>query len=347
MAKILITGGAGFIGSHLAESLLALGNEVCAIDDLSTGSIHNINHLKPHRSFSYVIDTIMNQRLMAELIDWSDEVYHLAAAVGVKLIVTSPVQTIETNIKGTEIVLELASKKKKKVLLASSSEVYGKSEKEKFSEDDDVVLGPSIRARWSYACSKLIDEFLGISYWREKRLPIIIARLFNIVGPRQTGRYGMVVPRFINQALSGEPITVYGDGSQQRCFCYVIDAVNALIELMAHPRAAGEIFNVGSDEEISILQLAKLVKELTGSASEIVLVSYDDAYDKNFEDMRRRVPDLSKIRRVIGFRLTKNIRETLQVIIDYLRNFSARADLVASPDMEKKRKCETPAEGTE
>lgn len=319
MKRVLITGGAGFIGSHLAETLLNLGNEVCIIDDLSTGSILNIEPLKNHPRFNYFIDTIMNQQLMAELIDRSDAIYHLAAAVGVKLIVTNPVQTIETNINGTKIVLALASKKKKKVLLASSSEVYGKSEKAPFSEDDDVVLGPSIRARWSYACSKLIDEFLGIAYWREKQVPVIIVRLFNIVGPRQTGQYGMVLPRFVNQALAGKPITVYGDGSQCRCFCYVTDAVNALIKLMECPQTVGEVFNVGSAEEISILNLAHLVKELTGSKSEIVFIPYDEAYDKNFEDMKRRVPDLTKIKRLIGFSLTKNIRETVQAVIDYYR----------------------------
>lgn len=320
MARILITGGAGFIGSHLAERLLELGNEVRIIDDLSTGSILNIEHLKPNPKFSYVIDTIMNQNIMAELVDWSDEIYHLAAAVGVKLIVSNPVQTIETNIKGTEIVLNMARKKKKKVLIASSSEVYGKSEKESFSEDDDIVLGPSFRPRWSYACSKLIDEFLAFAYWREEKVPVVIVRLFNVVGPRQTGRYGMVIPRFVTQALSGKPITVYGDGSQRRCFCYVTDLVNGLIDLMAHPDSVGEVFNIGSDQEISILELAKLVKELTGSSSEIVFVPFDDAYDKNFEDMRRRVPDLRKIRQLIGFKLTKSVRESVQSVIDYYRN---------------------------
>ncbi|MCD6386146.1 GDP-mannose 4,6-dehydratase [Candidatus Sumerlaeota bacterium] len=320
MARILITGGAGFIGSHLAERLLELGNEVRIIDNLSTGSILNIEHLKSNPRFSYVVDTIMNQSVMAELVDWSDEIYHLAAAVGVKLIVSNPVRTIETNIKGTEIVLNMARKKKKKVLIASSSEVYGKSDKESFSENDDIVLGPSFRARWSYACSKLIDEFLAFAYWREQQVPVIIARLFNVVGPRQTGRYGMVIPRFVTQALSGKPITVYGDGSQRRCFCYVLDLVNGLIDLMAHPKSVGEVFNIGSDQEISILELAQLVKDLTGSNSEIVFVAFDDAYDRNFEDMRRRVPDLTKIRRLIGFKLTKSITESVQSVIDYYRS---------------------------
>ena len=317
MAKTLITGGSGFIGSHLAEALLKLGHDVRIIDDLSTGSIRNIEHLKVNPHFKYTLDTIINRNIMAELVDWSDEIYHLAAAVGVKLIVSNPVQTIETNIKGTEVVLEMARKKGKRIMLASTSEVYGKSARARFSEDDDVVLGPSFRARWSYACSKLIDEFLAFAYWREYDVPIIIARLFNVVGPRQTGRYGMVVPRFVKQALKGEPITVYGDGTQRRCFTYVDDVVHALIKLMGHPEAIGGVFNIGSDEEISILDLAYLVKELTRSSSEIVFISYDEAYDKNFEDMARRVPDSSRAYKLIGFKSSKSIRETIEAVITY------------------------------
>jgi UDP-glucose 4-epimerase len=317
MKRILITGGSGFIGSHLAEHLLEKGHEVRIIDDLSTGSIRNIEHIKDHPRFSYTIDTIMNSGVVAELVDWSEEIYHLAASVGVKLIVNDPVQTIETNIKGTEIVLEMARKKKKKVLIASSSEVYGKSDEESFSEGDDLVLGPSHRPRWSYACSKLIDEFLAFAYWRQHHVPIIIARFFNVVGPRQTGMYGMVIPRFVNQALAGEPITVYGDGSQCRCFCYVTDVVNALSSMMESGDAVGEIFNIGSDQEISILDLANLVKEMAGSASEINFCTYSEAYDKNFEDMKRRVPNLDKIRSLIDFKVTRDIREVVQSVIDY------------------------------
>ncbi len=317
MANILVTGGAGFIGSHLAERLLDMEHDVRIIDDLSTGSILNIEHLKNNPRFGYVLDTIMNRSIMAELVDWSDDIYHLAAAVGVKLIVSDPVQTIETNIKGTEVVLEMARKKKKKVLIASSSEVYGKSAKNLFSEDDDITLGPSCRPRWSYACSKLIDEFLAFAYWREQQIPIIVARLFNVVGPRQTGRYGMVIPRFVNQALAGKPITVYGDGTQRRCFCYVDDVINALISLMAHPMAPGQVFNVGSDQEISILKLAELVKKMTSSSSEIAFLPFDNAYDKNFEDMERRVPDLSKTRSLISFEITRNIEEAVQSVIEY------------------------------
>lgn len=317
MSKVLITGGSGFIGSHLVEALLKLGHDVRIIDDLSTGSIRNIEHLKGNPHFRYVLDTIINRNIMAELVDWSDEIYHLAAAVGVKLIVSNPVQTIETNIKGTEVVLEMARKKGKRTMIASTSEVYGKSAKARFSEDDDVVLGPSFRARWSYACSKLIDEFLAFAYWREYGVPIIIARLFNVVGPRQTGRYGMVVPRFVKQALKGEPITVYGDGTQRRCFTYVDDVVHALINLMAHPESTGGVFNIGSDEEMSILDLARLVKELTSSSSEIVFISYDEAYDKNFEDMARRVPDSSRAFKLIGFKPSKSICETIEAVINY------------------------------
>jgi UDP-glucose 4-epimerase len=297
----LITGGAGFIGSHLAEALLAAGDRVLVIDDLSTGRIRNIEHLKENRGFEYVLDTVMNRQAMAELVDRADYVYHLAAAVGVRLIVESPVRTIETNVRGTEVVLEIANKKKKPVFIASTSEVYGKSAKVPFSEEDDLVMGATTRGRWSYACSKALDEFLAIAYFHEKGLPIVVGRLFNTVGPRQTGRYGMVVPSFVKQALSGAPITVYGDGLQTRCFGYVGDVVWALQRLLPDGRAYGEIFNIGSEEEISIGDLARLVKDRLGSSSPIVFIPYDEAYEKGFEDMPRRRPDIRKIRTLLGF----------------------------------------------
>jgi UDP-glucose 4-epimerase len=315
----LITGGAGFIGSHLAERLLQDGHTVTSIDDLSTGAIHNIEHLKGVTGFRYVINSIFDRPLLAELIDDCDAVFHLAAAVGVKLIVESPVRTIATNVKGTEAVLELASKKKKPVLLASTSEVYGKTSKLPFAEADDLVLGPTCKGRWSYACSKALDEFLALAHWREKQLPVVIARLFNTVGPRQTGRYGMVLPTFVRQALGGHPITVYGDGSQSRSFTHVSDAVHALIQLMQHPGAVGEVFNIGSEEEITIAALARLVKTMTHSRSEIRYISYDEAYEEGFEDMPRRVPDIGKIRRLLNFQPTCSVGEIVQDVVTYAR----------------------------
>lgn len=263
--NVLITGGAGFIGSHLAERLVDRGDHVTIIDDLSTGSVHNIQHLKGAQNFDYFLDTVTNQHLMAELIDAADIVYHLAAAVGVRLIVESPTHTMETNIRGTEVVLELAAKKKKRVLITSTSEVYGKRNHVPFRENDDLVLGPPDKGRWSYACSKAIDEFLAMAYWKEKRVPTVIARLFNVVGPRQTGRYGMVIPSLIKQALMGRDMTVYGDGNQTRCFTYISDAVSALIALAEHPETNGEVYNIGSMEEVSILDLAGRIRDLTGS----------------------------------------------------------------------------------
>lgn len=317
--KILITGGAGFIGSHLAETLLERGEEVFIIDDLSTGSIANIIHLKDNPRFHYTIDTIMNQAVMAELIDQCDYIVHLAAAVGVKLIVESPVNTIETNIYGTEIVLQLANKKKKKVIIASTSEVYGKNEEVPFKEDADMVLGPTTKGRWSYACSKAIDEFLALAYYKEKKLPVVIARLFNTVGPRQTGRYGMVVPTFVQQALRGHPITVYGDGAQTRSFTHVTDVVRALIGIATNAAAIGQVFNIGNNEEISIEALARLIREKARSASEIVYIPYDKAYEEGFEDMRRRVPDITKIRRMTGFIPEVGIEEIIDSVIDYYK----------------------------
>ncbi len=317
--KALITGGAGFIGSHLAEELLQAGNEVFVVDNLSTGSMNNIIHLKDNPKFNYSIDTIFNKDLMTELVDICDVIFHLAAAVGVKLIVESPVNTIETNIYGTEIVLQLANKKKKKVVIASTSEVYGKSNRVPFKEDDDMVLGPTTKARWSYACSKAIDEFLSLAYWREKGLPVIVARLFNTVGPRQTGRYGMVIPTFVQQALNGEDITVYGDGEQTRSFTYVKDVVSALRELSLHKDAIGEVFNIGNDREISIKNLAGLVKKVTGSSSKTVYINYDKAYQKGFEDMMRRMPDIAKIKKLIGFKPSLDTEGIVRSVVEHHR----------------------------
>jgi len=299
--KALLTGGAGFIGSHLAERLLELGHEVHVLDNLSTGSIDNIAHLKGRAGFSYVIDTVTNEPLLAEMIDQCDVVYHLAAAVGVKLIVEQPVHTIETNVHGTEVVLKHANKKKKLVVIASTSEVYGKSTDVPFREGADLVLGATVKHRWAYACSKLIDEFLALAYWKEKKLPIVIVRLFNTVGPRQTGQYGMVLPTFVRQALAGQPITVFGDGTQSRSFTYVADVVDALVKLAQEPRAVGEVFNIGNTEEVTIRDLAERVKRFTGSGSPVQLVPYDEAYEAGFEDMPRRVPDISKVANLVGF----------------------------------------------
>jgi UDP-glucose 4-epimerase len=315
----LITGGAGFIGSHLSEELLRRGDQVTIIDDLSTGSVENIEHIKGKPGFAYVIDTIHNQHVMAELVDGADVIYHLAAAVGVRLIIESPVRTIETNIKGTELVLELAAKKGKKVLITSTSEVYGKATSLPFREDGDIIFGPTSKSRWSYACSKAIDEFLALAYWKEKRVPAVVVRLFNTVGPRQTGRYGMVVPTLVRAALTGEPLTVFGDGSQTRSFTWVGDAVRALIELSVHPGAIGEVFNVGSDQEVTISDLALLVKQVTGSKSEIIYVPYEQAYGQGFEDMARRVPALKKIRALIGYEASMSLPKILAEVAEFHR----------------------------
>ena len=323
--KVLITGGAGFVGSHLAEALLARGDTVHVLDNLSTGAMDNIGHLKGRERFHYLIDSVMNERVVAEMIDRVDVVYHLAAAVGVKLIVESPVNTIETNVHGTEMVLKVASKKKKKVLIASTSEVYGKSEEVPFREDADLVLGATTKGRWSYACSKAIDEFLALAYWKEKGLPVVVFRLFNTVGPRQTGRYGMVIPNFVKQALSGHPITVFGDGLQSRCFTYVSDVVEALVKLAEHPGAVGQVLNIGNDhEEISILELAQRVKARTGSKSPIEMVPYDTAYEEGFEDMPRRVPDLTKIRALLGYEPRVHLDEILDRVAEYFTSDRAR-----------------------
>lgn len=319
--SVLITGGAGFIGSHLAEELLKRGEKVYVVDNLSTGSMDNIAHLVDHPDFFYEIDTIMNERLMSRLIEKVDLIYHLAAAVGVKLIVADPVRCLTTNILGTELVLQLSYEAgKKKVLITSSSEIYGKNGNPPYKEDDDRILGPTTRARWSYSSAKAIDEYLALAYFKEKKLPVIIVRLFNTVGPRQTGRYGMVIPRFVRQALLGQPITVYGDGSQRRCFAYVEDVVQGLIALTEHPKAVGQTFNMGSSEEISIRDLALKVKELTNSRSSIVHIPYEEAYEEGFEDLQYRVPDITRISNLIGFRPQVSLEETLRRVIEYFEN---------------------------
>jgi UDP-glucose 4-epimerase len=315
--RVLITGGAGFIGSHLADAYLARGDEVYVLDDLSTGSMKNLLHNKPNLHFHYQIDSVHNRSAVAELVDLCDVVYHLAAAVGVRLIIESPVRTIVTNVHGTEVLLEEASKKSKKILLASTSEVYGLSPHVPFREDGVLVLGSTDKGRWSYACSKAVDEFLALAYWRERHLPATIVRLFNTVGPRQTGQYGMVLPTFVRQALEEKPLTVFGDGQQARCFCYVGDVVAALVKLMDQPAVAGQIYNIGSTEEISIRGLAERIKMLTGSASPIVAIPYDEAYEVGFEDMPRRVPDIAKIRAKIGFQPTTNLDAIIESVIAY------------------------------
>ena len=317
--KALITGGAGFIGSHLADRLLEDGHQVMVLDNLSTGSIDNISHLKGRTGFGYTIDSVTNESLLAELIDGSDVVFHLAAAVGVKLIVEQPVHTIETNVHGTEVVLKHANKKKKLVFIASTSEVYGKSTDVPFREAADVVMGPTTKHRWAYACSKLIDEFLALAYWKEKQLPVVIVRLFNTVGPRQTGRYGMVLPTFVRQALAGQPITVFGDGTQSRSFTYVGDVVEALVRLTHERRAVGEVFNIGNMGEVTISDLAERVKRMTGSCSPIQYVPYDQAYETGFEDMPRRVPDITKNRDFVGYEPKEKLDDIIRSVIEHMR----------------------------
>jgi UDP-glucose 4-epimerase len=317
--RYLITGGAGFVGSHLADQLLRRGDSVALLDNLSTGSMENIRHLKNSDRLEYHLDSIENKQLLAELVDEADVVVHLAAAVGVRLIVESPVRTIETNVNGTQLILEAACKKRKLVVAASTSEVYGKSTHVPFREDADLVLGPTTKGRWSYAASKALDEFLALAYWKEKQLPVIVARLFNTVGPRQTARYGMVLPNFVGQALDGKPITVYGSGKQSRCFCDVRDTVEGLIRLMDTERAIGEVVNIGNTEEISIEGLARLVKERTNSSSEIVYVPYDRAYEPGFEDMPRRVPSIEKLQELTGFRPKTSLNEIVDRVTAHFR----------------------------
>jgi UDP-glucose 4-epimerase len=317
--RAFITGGAGFIGSHLTETLLDQGHEVLILDNLSTGSIDNIAHLKGRPGFDYYIDTVNNEPLLAELIDRSDVVFHFAAAVGVKLFVEQPVHTIETNVHGTEVVLKHANKKKKLVVIASTSEVYGKSEDVPFREDSDLVLGPTPKHRWAYACSKAIDEFLALAYWKERKLPVIIVRFFNTVGPRQSGQYGMVIPNFVRQALAGEPITVFGDGTQSRSFTHVADVVGALIKLVNEPKAIGQVINIGNTEEVSIAALAERVRDLSGSKSPIKFIPYDQAYESGFEDMPRRLPDLSRVKGLIGYEPQYQLDAILTQVVDYFR----------------------------
>lgn len=334
--RFLITGGAGFIGSHLAELLLSQGEEVTLIDDLSTGSMENIRQLKKFERLHYFLDRIENRQLLAELVDEADIIFHLAAAVGVRLIVESPVRTIETNVNGTQFVLDAACKKRKLVFVASTSEVYGKNPQVPFREDADLVLGPTTKSRWSYAASKAVEEFLALSYWKEKKQPVVIGRLFNTVGPRQTGRYGMVLPNFVNQALDGAPITVFGTGQQSRCFCDVGDAVEAIVRLVSTDRAVGEVVNIGSDQEITIEGLAQLVKERTRSSSPVTYVPYEQAYAPGFEDMQRRVPGLDKLRRLTNFCPKTTLPEIVDRVAAHLER--KREMVSAAPERGEKRK---------
>jgi UDP-glucose 4-epimerase len=313
--RFFITGGAGFIGSHLSDQLLASGHRVHILDDLSTGAVANIRHLRDEPAFGYTIGTAHDKALVSELVDEADVVVHLAAAVGVELIVESPVRTIETNVHCTEVVLEAANRKKKPVFLASTSEVYGKSSAIPFTEGGDLVMGATQKGRWSYACSKAIDEFLGLAYWKERNLPVIVGRFFNTVGPRQTGRYGMVIPNFVRAALAGREIQVFGDGTQSRCFCHVGDVIRAVDQLLGDERHHGEVFNIGSEEEVTVMQLAERVRELAGSRSEIVTIPYDEAYEAGFEDMQRRVPSIAKIGEAIGWQPTRSLDEILSDVI--------------------------------
>jgi UDP-glucose 4-epimerase len=319
----LVTGGAGFIGSHLCARLLREGRRVLAVDNFSTGSYANIAGLAAHPGFSFVTGDVRDQELMAELVREADVIFHLAAAVGVRHTLHHPVETLETNILGTHVLLSLAARYQRLILVTSTSEVYGKSRRETFSEEDDLVLGPSHLSRWGYACSKLADEFLALAYHRERRLPVIITRLFNTVGPRQTGRYGMVLPTFVAQALRGEPITVHGSGRQTRCFIHVAEVVEALIQLAGEPRAVGEIFNIGSTEEVSIAHLAQVVKEITRSSSPIVFLPYEQVYGPGYEDMDHRVPDISRIRNLLGFSPRRRLSLIVREVADWLREDAA------------------------
>jgi UDP-glucose 4-epimerase len=317
--KVLITGGAGFIGSHLAEKLLERGDEVFAIDNLWTGKLANLAKVQNNKSFHLVVDTILNESVMNELVFKADHIYHLAAAVGVRTIMDHPVETLDINVKGTEVVLRLANRFKKKVFITSTSEIYGNHMEHTLSEDDNRVMGSVKKRRWAYACSKTLDEFLALAYFDEKKLPVVVGRLFNTVGPRQTGQYGMVLPSFVQSALLGKPITVYGDGDQTRSFTHVRDVVEAITGLMSEPKAEGDVFNVGNDKEVTINELAEKVKKMTGSASPIEHVTYEKAYGPGFEDMRRRCPNITKVRKLIGFEPKYDLEAMIQGVIDYFK----------------------------
>lgn len=317
--KILITGGAGFVGSHLADRLIEAGHEITVIDNLSTGRYSNIAHLEDHERFRLIIDTVLNEKLMEELIRETDRVYHMASAVGVKLIMERPVRTIETIFRGTDVVLGFCSRYRKRVLIPSTSEVYGKGISVPFREEDDLLTGATDKHRWAYACAKTLDEFLALAHWKESRLPVVVVRLFNTVGPRQTGQYGMVVPRFVRAALKNEPIPVHGDGSQSRCFGHVHDIVDALVQLLENPECFGNVINVGNDEEVSIRGLAEKAIEMTGSTSEIQYIPYEEAYGDGFEDMQRRVPSLDKARKLIGYQPTRKLEDIINDVADQFR----------------------------
>jgi UDP-glucose 4-epimerase len=321
--RVLITGGAGFIGSHLTDVCLARGDEVFVLDDLSTGSIDNIEYHRNHPYFHYTIGRVQNASVTAELVDRCDVIYHLAAEVGVRRVIDSPISTIENNVQATEVVFAAAAKKGKRVLFTSTSEVYGLSTDLPYREDGNIVMGPASNSRWSYACSKALDEFLALAYFNERQMPVTIVRLFNTVGPRQTGHYGMVVPTLVQQAMTGKPLTVFGDGKQSRCFGFVKDVVRALVALMDRPEAAGQIYNVGAQTEISILELAQRVKDLTQSKSPIVMVPYADAYESGYQDMPRRIPDTSKLEALVGFAPTTDIDE---IVDSVMRSFVARQE---------------------
>ncbi len=317
--KVLITGGAGFIGSHLSDELIALGNEVAILDDLSTGRFENIAHLDGNKSFQFVEGTILNETLVDKLVERCDVVYHLAAAVGVDLVVKKPLESLVTNIKGSEIVLDMVHRYHKKILITSTSEIYGKNENGPLKEDDDRILGSPLKVRWGYSTAKAVDEMLAYIYWKEKNVPTIIVRLFNTVGPRQTGAYGMVVPRFVNQAIKNEDITVYGTGKQSRCFLHVKDVIKTLIKLMNNKDAVGQVFNIGSQEEISVENLAKKIIEITKSKSKLVYISYEKAYEEGFEDMQRRVPDTTKVNNLVGFKPTIDLEGIIKSVIEYYK----------------------------
>ena len=324
--KILITGGAGFVGSHLADKLIGQGHDITVIDDLSTGRYSNVEHLEGHERFRLIIDTVLNAPLMEELIRESDRVFHMASAVGVRLIMEQPVKTIETIFHGTDFVLKFCSRYRKRVLIPSTSEVYGKGASIPFREEDDLLTGATDKHRWAYACAKTLDEFLALAHWKETRLPVVVVRLFNTVGPRQTGQYGMVVPRFVHAAMRNEPITVFGDGTQQRCFGHVLDVVEGLSKLLETPECFGQVINLGNDEEVSILGLAERAIEIAGSKSEIRYIPYEEAYGDGFEDMRRRVPGLEKARKLIGYQPTRSLTDIINdVAAEYRKTYSAAA----------------------